>query len=157
MGGGDPAYISLYPLYILLIREVDNMKIENVLDIITHSILYYYSLIKRFEVTDILISGIKYTILQMWNEYMSDIECEENIDLIGVLPGEDSKILFKEVEDTILGRKDENSWTEVALDNIFKDANFKPYVIEGRWFEIDNHDDLHKAEEIFKGDKLCKI
>ena len=60
------------------------MKIENVLDIITHSILYYYSLIKRFEVTDILISGIKYTILQMWNEYMSDIECEENIDLIEV-------------------------------------------------------------------------
>lgn len=94
MGGGDPAYISLYPLYILLIREVDNMKIENVLDIITHSILYYYSLIKRFEVTDILISGVKYAILQMWNEYMSDIECEENIDLIGVLPGEDSKILY---------------------------------------------------------------
>ena len=73
------------------------------------------------------------------------------------ISSEDSKILFKEVEDTILGRKDENSWTEVALDNIFKDANFKPYVIEGRWFEIDNHDDLHKAEEIFKGDKLCKI
>lgn len=70
------------------------MKIENVLDIITHSILYYYSLIKRFEVTDILISGVKYAILQMWNEYMSDIECEENIDLIGVLPGEDSKILY---------------------------------------------------------------
>ena len=70
------------------------MKIENVLDIITHSILYYYSLIKRFEVTDILISGVKYAILQMWNEYMSDIECEENIDLIGVLSGEDSKILY---------------------------------------------------------------
>lgn len=70
---------------------------------------------------------------------------------------EDSATLFKEVEDTILDRKDENSWTEVALDNIFKDANFMPYVIKGRWFEIDNHDDLHKAEEIFKGDKLCKI
>lgn len=70
---------------------------------------------------------------------------------------EDSLTLFKEVEDIIIGRKDENSWTEVALDNIFKDANFKPYVISGRWFEIDNHDDLNKAEEIFKGDKLCKI
>ena len=69
---------------------------------------------------------------------------------------EDSKVLFKEVEDTIEGRKDENSWTEVALDKIFSKTSFKPYVIEGRWFEIDNHDDLHKAEEIFKGDKLCK-
>ena len=70
---------------------------------------------------------------------------------------EDSKTLFKEVEDTILVKKDENSWTEVALDQIFKDCNFQPYVIGGRWFEIDNHDDLHRAEEIFKGDKLCKI
>jgi choline kinase len=70
---------------------------------------------------------------------------------------EDSLTLFKEVEDTIIGRKDENSWTEVALDNIFKDTHFLPYIIDGRWFEIDNHDDLHKAEEIFKGDNLCKI
>lgn len=68
----------------------------------------------------------------------------------------DSKVLFKEVEDIILVQKDENSWTEVALDRIFKDTNFIPYVIRGRWFEIDNHDDLHKAERIFKGDKLCK-
>ena len=70
------------------------LKIENVLDVITYSVLYYYSLIRKFEVTDILISGIKYTILQMWNEYMSDIECEENIDLIGVMSGEDSKIFY---------------------------------------------------------------
>jgi len=70
---------------------------------------------------------------------------------------EDSVTLFKEVENTILVRKDENSWTEVALDNIFKLSDFKPYVIKDRWFEIDNHEDLHKAEEIFKGDRLCKI
>lgn len=89
------------------------MKIENVLDIITHSILYYYSLIKRFEITDILISGVKYAILQMWNEYMSDIECEENIDLIGVLSGEDSKILYtndsnlyKNITDVIISHFD---------------------------------------------------
>lgn len=69
----------------------------------------------------------------------------------------DSELLFKEIEETILVRKDENSWTEVALDNIFENANFIPYVIEGRWFEIDNHDDLHRAEDIFKGDKLCMI
>lgn len=72
----------------------------------------------------------------------------------------DSLALFEEVEETIEVKKDENSWTEVALDNIFWKTSFKPYIInykKGRWFEIDNHDDLHKAEEIFKGDKLCKI
>ena len=70
---------------------------------------------------------------------------------------DDSSTLFKEVEETVIDRKDENSWTEVALDNIFCKTNFMPYVIKGRWFEIDNHEDLHEAEEIFKGDKLCKI
>lgn len=67
---------------------------------------------------------------------------------------EDSKALFKEVTDTIEVKKEENSWTEVALDNIFDHTSFYPYIIKGRWFEIDNHDDLHKAEELFKGDTL---
>ena len=69
----------------------------------------------------------------------------------------DSEILFKEIEETIVERKDENSWTEVALDNIFKSTRFIPYVIDGRWYEIDNHDDLRIAEEIFKGDQLTTI
>lgn len=73
------------------------------------------------------------------------------------ISSDDSKTLFAEIEETIIGRKDKNSWTEVALDHIFKKANFKPFVIEGRWFEIDNHDDLHRAEEIFQDDKLCMI
>ena len=50
------------------------MKIENIIDVITYSVLYYYSLIKRFDITDTLISGVKTSILRMWNEYMSDIE-----------------------------------------------------------------------------------
>lgn len=66
----------------------------------------------------------------------------------------DSTTLFNEVENTILVKKDVNSWTEVALDNIFSKSSFYPYVIRGRWFEIDNHEDLHKAEQIFQGDKL---
>ena len=66
----------------------------------------------------------------------------------------DSNVLFAEVEDTIRNRKDENSWTEVALDKVFGRTCFTPYVINGRWYEIDNHDDLAKAEELFKGDKL---
>ena len=76
-----------------------------------------------------------------------------SIDVYRISP-EDSRVLFNEVEDTILVKKDENSWTEVALDNIFCKTNFTPCVIRGRWFEIDNHDDLRVAEELFKGDSL---
>lgn len=70
------------------------------------------------------------------------------------ISAKDSEVLLAEVEDTILNRKDENSWTEVALDKVFYKTDFVPYVINGRWFEIDNHDDLAKAEGIFKGDEL---
>lgn len=66
----------------------------------------------------------------------------------------DSKILFAEIEDTIINNKDENSWTEVALDKIFHKTSFSPYIINGRWFEIDNHEDLACAEQLFCGDKL---
>lgn len=70
---------------------------------------------------------------------------------------EDAMVLFQEVDDIIIKQKNENSWTEVALDKIFPQTKFYPYVIDGRWFEIDNHEDLAKAERIFKGDTLCKI
>ena len=61
----------------------------------------------------------------------------------------DSEILFKEIDDTILTRKDEKSWTEVAIDKIFACTKFIPYVITGRWVEIDNHEDLVNAESLF--------
>lgn len=59
-------------------------------------------------------------------------------------------ILFETVKDFIEKKKDENSWTEVALDQIFDKIVFSPYVIKGRWFEIDNHDDLKAAEALFE-------
>ena len=67
---------------------------------------------------------------------------------------ESSKILFENVKQTIEVKKDENSWSEVALNDIFSRTTFKPYVIKGRWFEIDNHDDLATAERIFNGDVI---
>lgn len=73
------------------------------------------------------------------------------------ISAEASEILFREIENFILKRQDKNSWTEVALDKIFRYTDFQPYIINGRWFEIDNHDDLKKAEELFRGDKLCRI
>lgn len=54
------------------------------------------------------------------------------------------------VKDFIEIQKDENSWTEVALDLIFDSCMFKPYIIDGNWVEIDNHEDLKLAESLFK-------
>ena len=65
----------------------------------------------------------------------------------------DSLTLFGEIERTI-NAGDVNSWTEVALDNIFHRSDFQPYIINGRWFEIDNHQDLAEAEKLFAGDML---
>ena len=74
------------------------------------------------------------------------------------ISAKDSFILFDEIQDTIINRHKLNSWTEVALDKIFAYTNFQPYIINGRWFEIDNHDDLAKAQEIFKPDlKSAKL
>lgn len=70
---------------------------------------------------------------------------------------QDSKVLFREIYDTIEVQKNENSWTEVALDKVFNQTKFYPYEIEGRWFEIDNHEDLAKAELVFKNDTLCEV
>ena len=70
------------------------------------------------------------------------------------ISADDGHVLFSEIEDTIVHRMDEKSWTEVALDMIFDKTHFYPYLIDGRWFEIDNHDDLEKAEHIFKGDRI---
>lgn len=60
------------------------MSIENIIGSIIYSVIYAYSLIKRINITNNLISGMYYSIEQMWNEYMSDIEAKESIDLICV-------------------------------------------------------------------------
>jgi len=64
--------------------------------------------------------------------------------------------LFKVISDIIDVQKNENSWTEVALDNIFDKEKFMPYIIHGRWFEIDNHEDLAKARILFEENMICK-
>ncbi|NQV12780.1 MAG: HAD-IIA family hydrolase [Parcubacteria group bacterium] len=49
-------------------------------------------------------------------------------------------------------KKDLNQWTEVMLQKLFKEKKIKatPYDIgDSRWFEIDNFNDLNKAESIF--------
>lgn len=40
-------------------------------------------------------------------------------------------------------------WSEVALNDILESVSFTACPLKGRWFEIDDHDDLAKAEELF--------
>ena len=40
-------------------------------------------------------------------------------------------------------------WSEVALAEILSEIEFAPLDINGRWLEIDNHDDLKNAEMLF--------
>ena len=42
-------------------------------------------------------------------------------------------------------------WSEVALDRAFADAAFRACPLSGRWFEIDDLDDLAAAESLFGG------
>ncbi len=71
------------------------------------------------------------------------------------ISSESAKSLFKVMTEFICEQKNENLWTEVALDKIFKIEKFMPYLIKGRWLEIDNHADLEQAQILFKGDSLC--
>ena len=47
-------------------------------------------------------------------------------------------------------KKELKMWSEVALNDILCDVEFKACPLVGRWFEIDNHDDLAAAEKLFK-------
>lgn len=68
------------------------MNNENILKTITLSIIYYYSLIKRFSVTEGLINFIYDSITKMWNEYTSDIN-EDSIDMLCILDDMECDIL----------------------------------------------------------------
>ena len=46
-------------------------------------------------------------------------------------------------------RGEKNLWSEVALDGILAEHAFHACPLEGRWYEIDNPDDLAAAERIF--------
>lgn len=60
-----------------------------------------------------------------------------------------SKVFFEKVIEYIELRKELNHWTEVALNEILSEVTFIPCPLKGRWMEIDNYDDLKKAECIF--------
>lgn len=56
---------------------------------------------------------------------------------------------FKKCAEYIEEKKDLNKWSEVALNDILPTVVFKACPIKGRWYEIDNYDDLKAAEDLF--------
>lgn len=46
---------------------------------------------------------------------------------------------------------DLKKWSEVAINDILPSQNFKACPLNGRWFEIDNLEDLRFAEKLFEG------
>jgi len=49
-------------------------------------------------------------------------------------------------------KKELKMWSEVALNDILSEVVFKACPLNGRWLEIDNHDDLAVAEKLFVED-----
>ena len=56
---------------------------------------------------------------------------------------------FRKCAEYIEEKRELKLWSEVALDGILSDVVFRACPLKGRWFEIDNHEDLAAAERIF--------
>ncbi len=59
------------------------------------------------------------------------------------------EIFFDKCKEYIEDKKILNMWSEVALNDILLEAEFKACPLVGRWYEIDSHDDLINAEALF--------
>ena len=60
-----------------------------------------------------------------------------------------AKKLFDIIDNIINKENNLNSWSEVAIDKLFNYVDFKPLDINYKWVEIDNHDDLALAKDLF--------
>lgn len=63
-----------------------------------------------------------------------------------------AKAFFKKCKEYIEEKKELKKWSEVALNDILNDVVFEACPLVGRWFEIDNHEDLAAAEQLFSVD-----
>ena len=62
---------------------------------------------------------------------------------------EGGRIFFDKCELYIKEKHQLNLWSEVALNDILSAVRFVVCPLNGRWVEIDNHDDLLEAEKLF--------
>ena len=59
---------------------------------------------------------------------------------------------FAKCAEYIEEKQELKMWSEVALNDILPEVEFKACPLFGRWLEIDNHDDLAAAEKLFAED-----
>ena len=65
---------------------------------------------------------------------------------------EGGNAFFKKCAEYIEVKKELKMWSEVALNDILSEVEFKACPLNGRWLEIDNHEDLATAEKLFLED-----
>ncbi len=63
------------------------------------------------------------------------------------------KAFYNRCVDYIEKKHELKLWSEVALNDAFSDTAFYACPLDGRWLEIDNHEDLAAAEALFAGEK----
>lgn len=62
---------------------------------------------------------------------------------------EGSRAFFDKCREYIEEKKELKKWSEVALNDILSQVVFTACPVQGRWLEIDNHEDLAAAEKLF--------
>ncbi len=62
---------------------------------------------------------------------------------------EGGKAFFAKCNEYINQKKELKKWSEVALNDILKECDFHACPLVGRWYEIDNHEDLAAAKKMF--------
>ena len=60
------------------------------------------------------------------------------------------QVFFRKCKEYIIEKKELKLWSEVALNDVLKEVEFRACPLVGRWFEIDNHEDLKIATDLFK-------
>ena len=63
---------------------------------------------------------------------------------------ETGKAFFEKCDEYINKRNKVKLWSEVAINDILQEHHFVACPLNGRWYEIDTHDDLERAVQIFK-------
>lgn len=59
---------------------------------------------------------------------------------------------FRACKKYIEVKRERNLWSEVALNAILPDVRFTACPLQGRWVEIDNHEDLAEANRLFSNE-----
>ena len=62
---------------------------------------------------------------------------------------EANKAFFTKCEEYINTRGDRKLWSEVAINDILSEVRFVACPLNGRWVEIDTHEDLVEANRLF--------